>query len=330
MGKPVSKDLFYKDEKLVGEYGSYDNYVNSFNTNTTKPKSAYDTYIEEARNIYNQSVEENKQNAQNQIALAGAEYREVNRNLNEINKANNTANTGYEGDTSIDAYNAYRNSVNSINKTTEKTNNDLYSYYLNEVSRLEQAKQDETYYNDNKIANVENKIENLKGEDAYDSAGYITDETAGRIWEYVTGIYGEDVPDEIMANLNSEKGFSEWLEAYNDTTKTYERGDTFNSIDSYLTGNSDYKNVSDEEYDDFMINYNGTTYKLEGKIPNLSATEMYLIDSKLGTKEGSILYFNGKLYVRTTSGDIREAIGTEKDKGNGGRDLINAIKESNK
>ena len=191
-----------------------------------EPKSAYDKYMEQAQNIYNQSVETNNKNAANQAASAGAEYRELNRNVGEINKANGRADTGYAGDTSIDAYNAYRNSVNKSYSDANSANNELYSYYLSEMTKIQQAKEQqeatdrqldlqEQQYEDTKAAEIADNIEVLKGENAYDSNGYITSETAERLWKYVKGVYGEDIPDNVMASLNSEKGFAEWLEEYN-------------------------------------------------------------------------------------------------------------------
>lgn len=313
-------------------------------------KSAYDLYMEEAKNIYNQGVETNNKNAANQAASAGAQYREVNRNVGEINKANGKADTGYAGDTSIDAYNAYRNSVNKSYSDANSANNELYSYYLTKMTELQQAKDNkeatdrqleqtdrqldmqEQQYQDEKAAETADNIEVLKGENAYDSSGYITSETAERLWEYVKGVYGEDIPDSVMANLNSEKGFSEWLEAYNDETgeKTYGRGDKKYSIDSYLDlKDDDNGNVSEEEGDDFTINYNGNLYKMEVRSTNLTETEKYIIESQLGERHGSILYFNGKLYVRTNSGTIKEAVNSNNGSKTGAQDLIKAIEESN-
>lgn len=199
-----------------------------------EPKSAYDLYMEEAKNIYNQGVETNNKNAANQAASAGAQYREVNRNVGEINKANGKADTGYAGDTSIDAYNAYRNSVNKSYSDANSANNELYSYYLTKMTELQQAKDNkeatdrqleqtdrqldmqEQQYQDEKETNVVSEVSGMLAEDgAFNTDGSITNETAQKTWDYITRIYGENVPESTMAYLESQEGFSEWLEAYN-------------------------------------------------------------------------------------------------------------------
>ena len=199
-----------------------------------EPKSAYDMYMEEAKNIYNQGVETNNKNAANQAASAGAQYRELNRNIGELNKANGRADTGYAGDTSIDAYNAYRNSVNKSYSDANSANNELYSYYLSEMTKMQQAKDtkeatdrqleqtdrtldmQEREYQDAKETNVVSEVSGMLAEDgAFNTDGSITNETAQKTWDYITRICGENVPESIMAYLESQEGFSEWLEAYN-------------------------------------------------------------------------------------------------------------------
>ena len=203
-------------------------------------------YMEEAKNIYNQGVETNNKNAANQAASAGAQYREVNRNVGEINKANGKADTGYAGDTSIDAYNAYRNSVNKSYSDANSANNELYSYYLTKMTELQQAKDNkeatdrqldmqekefeynkemsdrqmelqEREYNDNKAREVAENIEIIKGENPYDADGKIKPTIARKIYEYLLDIYGEaeNIPDSVIANVNTENGFKEYVEAYN-------------------------------------------------------------------------------------------------------------------
>ena len=185
----------------------------------TDPKTnPYDTYMQDALNIYNQGIEANNKNAANQAAAAGSQYNEVNRFANELNKANGRANTGYAGDTSIDAYNAYRNSVNESYANADKANNELYSYYLSEMTRLQQLKDDK----DTQIKNnVEGKFEMLKGENAYYASGKIRADAAESMYKYAVDTYGENIPPEIMANLQSEPGFSEWLESYNNSSTSY-------------------------------------------------------------------------------------------------------------
>lgn len=232
-----SQDYTMDDVASVAETGSLP---------PTEPKSAYDMYMEEAKSIYNQGVEQNNKSAANQAASAGAEYRELNRNVGEINKANGRANTGYAGDTSIDAYNAYRNSVNESYANADKANNDLYSYYLSEMTKLQQAKDtkeatdrqlemqkeefeynkemtdrqmelQEREYNDNKAREVAEHIEVIKGENPYDSDGKIKPTIARKIYEYLLDVYGEaeNIPDSIIANVNTENGFKEYVDAYN-------------------------------------------------------------------------------------------------------------------
>ncbi len=192
-----------------------------------QPKSVYDTYMEEARDIYNKEVEENNKAAANQAAMAGAQYREINRNINELNKANGRANTGYAGDTSIDAYNAYRNSVNESYFNANKTNNDLYSYYLSEVANLQQAKANEEYqnkqiewqereYSDTRETNAMNEIVGMLNEEgAYNADGTINSNTASKIYEFAKAYNGGKVPETTLAYLNTINGFSDWLDAYN-------------------------------------------------------------------------------------------------------------------
>ena len=191
-------------------------------TGVNEPKSAYDMYMEEAKNIYNQGVERNNKNAANQAASAGAQYREVNRNVNEINKANGKADTGYAGDTSIDAYNAYRNSVNKSYSDANSANNELYSYYLSEVTKMQQAKDtkeatdrqwdmQEQAQKDTFETYVVSGIGDILAEDgAYDSDGNINKEYAEEVSEYVQTICGEDVPDSIAAYLGTINGFNSW------------------------------------------------------------------------------------------------------------------------
>ena len=178
----------------------------------TEVKSNYDRYMQDALNIYNKGVDTNNKNAANQAAIAGAEYRELNRNIGEINKANGRANTGYAGDTSIDAYNAYRNSVNEYYQNADKANNDLYSYYLSEVTRLQQAKdakeESDRIYQDQKETNIVSEVSGMLLEDgAFNNDGTITNETASKIWNYVNTANGGAVPDTTMAYLESQNGF---------------------------------------------------------------------------------------------------------------------------
>lgn len=316
----VTKEAFEQDKVLKEKFGSYENYlsqnggnsdsnnpevvpdnskveggdpptfndyvsvVNSGKLPEEEPKSAYDMYMEEAKNIYNQGVEANNKNAANQAASAGAQYREVNRNVGEINKANGKADTGYAGDTSIDAYNSYRNNVNKIYSDANSANNELYSYYLSEMAKLQQAKdskeatdrqleqtdrqldmQEEEFeynkemqereYNDNKAREVAENIEVIKGENPYDADGKIKPTIARKIYEYLLDVYGEaeNIPDSIIANVNTENGFKEYVDAYNngeaETLETKQKNKE--KVEKIVAGNETIKvnyGTTNEQY----------------------------------------------------------------------------------
>jgi hypothetical protein len=297
-----------------------------------KPKSVYDTYMEEARNIYNQNVEDNNKAAANQAAIAGAQYRELNRNIGELNKANGRANTGYAGDTSIDAYNAYRNSVNASYSNANKANNDLYSYYLSEVANLQQAKENKEYqdkqlewqereYNDKKETDILGEALSLI---ETNSNGYITAESANNVYNYLSSMYGgaENIPETTLGKLNTQKGFSEWLNEYNSgNTKDYNqftqpivvgnvsyidkegnatnkgKGGDFSVLETEM-GASPYK---DRYGDDMAIKFNGETYrlqsgeKLEGKIAN-SILSMIAEAKGRNAQGGDVFFYDGNIY----------------------------------
>lgn len=276
----LTKEAFEQDEVLKEEFGSYENYLTSFQQGgasvsgveggqktgdtpptldeyvkvengeslETKPKSAYDMYMEEAKSIYNQGVETNNKKAANQAASAGAQYREVIRNVDELNKANGRANTGYAGDTSIDAYNAYRNSVNESYANADKANNDLYSYYLSEMTKIQQAKDNkeasdrqleqtdkqleqadreldmlEEQNEFNKIygeTGFKKQIENYLTEDDFYPDGTIKAEAAEKWWNFAVSYFGgvENIPSLALGELESIDGFEEWLIEYNRQT----------------------------------------------------------------------------------------------------------------
>ena len=314
----------------------------------TEPKSAYDVYMEEAQNIYNQGVEQNNKSAANQAASAGAEYRELNRNVGEINKANGRANTGYAGDTSIDAYNAYRNSVNESYSNADKANNDLYSYYLSEVTKMQQAKDtkeatdrqleqtdrqldmQERQYQDEKETNVVSEVSGMLSEDgAFNTDGSITNETAQKTWDYITRIYGEDVPESTMAYLESQEGFSEWLEAYNsgadgentalndyidkhenpvlsmETQEGYRGADnTYGKVNIQGFGSTDRQN------NDIDVSIGGTEYDL--RMGNPAKKEYSDILDNLLAKQGktkspkTTAVYDGHLFIVDHSGTWRQ------------------------
>lgn len=310
MSKIKTQADFEKDKVLKAQYSTYDQYLSSNNPSLSdyvsvaetgslpkeQPKSPYDTYMEEATRIYNQGVESNNQIAESQSASAGAEYREINRNINELNKASGKANTGYAGDTSIDAYNAYRNAVNSAYSNAQKSNNDLYSYYLGEMSRFQQAKENqevterqlsmqEQQARQQESAIVLSGLDNiLSNENAYNENGTITSESAEQLWDYVLTYYGgtENIPNDVKATLNSTKGFSQWLDEYNKnggtapkTNYKFELRKVDNAGNVGDIGNTDFavlntyfdsetsSPIKDKRNDNFTISYFGKQYKLE-------------------------------------------------------------------
>ena len=200
---------------------TFKEYLESVNggTNKTKSTNPYDVYMEEAKRVYNQSVAENNKNAQNQSALAYAQYNETNRNINELNKAQGVKGTGYVGNSSVDAYNAYRNQVNNINANTSTANNQLYSYYVSEMQKLEEAKTNRELLGFESAQQEEQQvladIDTMVSDNIYDTEGNLKNKgkidstTAEAIWEYVTSIYGENVPKYVMANLYKIKGFKD-------------------------------------------------------------------------------------------------------------------------
>lgn len=340
-----SQDYTMDDVASVAETGSLP---------PTEPKSAYDMYMEEAKSIYNQGVEQNNKSAANQAASAGAEYRELNRNVGEINKANGRANTGYAGDTSIDAYNAYRNSVNKSYSDANSANNELYSYYLTKMTELQQAKDtkeatdrqlkiQEDQFEYDKIHGENGMLDTISGyidEDSYNENGTIKSDTAKELWEYVKTYYGgeENIPKEVVATLNSEKGFSDWLAEYNKvgSSEQYESEyDKQNNITNYYevrkidkNGNasSDGKDFAvlqtsktegaawdDDDNDNFRITYEGKTYwpEMGSDGDKLGTTEANLVKGLIEKAngrpagEGDACYYDGRVYVVCNNGAVR-------------------------
>lgn len=267
--------------------------------------SEYDKYMAEATDIYNRGVEENKKMADNQSAIAHAQFNEINRNVNEINKASGKANTGYAGDVSIDAYNSYRNAVNSAYSEANRNNNELYSYYLNEMRNLQQLKNEELLneraYSDQKETNVLAEITSfLNQEGAYDSNGRITNDTANKIDNYLSMIYGNERPVGIQAYLDSQNGYSEWQGNKEGYTNAYE------SFTPKYKGFIEGKTVRSDDGDNITVKYNGEKYKLEVKTPNLSETDYNKVDNALSKTHGEMIKWNGKLYVRSKDGKVME------------------------
>ena len=318
-----------------------------------KPKSFYKQYMDEATDIYNRSVAENNQTAQNQSAVANAQYREVERNINEINKANGMSNTGYEGDALVSAYNAYRNSVNEARANANKSNNELYNYYLQNMASMEQEEYNKLHSETGVLSTLANFVNN---EDAYNTDGTIKSDTAEDIWKYVGTLYGgaENIPNEVKATLESTDGFTEWLQAYNEGNvdaydeghskgngfgkSTTTDGKTISAINSSFTteggGEGDSSHVGDTKHNNFRITYGGKVYYLETSKDKPSAdeeTEMKkTIKNAQGreAQEGDVCYYGGELYIVTRNGTMRKV---EAREGNGKKghytDLLLKIKE---
>lgn len=228
----ANQEEFIGNAEAVKIFGTWDNYnaiKEIFSVKNATPQNTqsnpYDAYMKTATDVYNKGIEQNNNASANQAAAAGAEYRELNRNVNEINKANGRANTGYAGDTSIDGYNAYRNSLNEIYSQRDKANNDLYSYYMNSMMQIQQAKDnkeasDRDYEFQAKLEAdtvLEKALSLIPEENAYDSAGNLKGEHADRIMNYFVDYYGgsENIPNTTMSELNTYPGWKEYLNAYN-------------------------------------------------------------------------------------------------------------------
>ncbi len=301
-----------------------------------KPKSVYDTYMEEARNIYNQNVEDNNKAAANQAAIAGAQYRELNRNIGELNKANGRANTGYAGDTSIDAYNAYRNSVNASYSNANKTNNDLYSYYLSEVANLQQAKENKEYqdrtlameeqaYADNKATNVLFEVDNiLSQEGAYNTDGTINSETGNKIMDYLNAVYEGEIPSDVLARLGTKNGFKDWVNAYNEGNDKSYINEHENPLKVYgLPTEEGYRGANntqgkvnvqgfgttDRPRNDIDLSIGGVEYDL--RMGDLASdTESRALDKMFRDKQPKMTaVYNGYIYIVDHSGNWRKMWG---------------------
>jgi hypothetical protein len=304
-------------------------------TSPKKEKSFYDQYMEEAQNVYNRGIAENNQVAQNQSAVANAQYREVERNINEINKANGTANTGYAGDALVNAYNAYRNTVNEARANASKSNNELYNYYLQNMMSMEQAKEQDEYNKLHSETGVLSTLANyVSTDDAYNADGTIKSDVAEDVWKYVNTLYGgaENLPNEVKATLESTDGFTEWLKAYNEGgASTYDTehsqgngfglstdasGKQVSAINSSFTmdsdGEEDSTHVGDTNHNNFRITYGGKVYYLETSKDKPTTEEATAMKMKIkeafgrDAKEGDLAYYNGDIYVVTRAGTMRK------------------------
>lgn len=320
MSNKLTQKEFDLDDELKKKYGNFENYTKGIELGNTKSnsneytlsdavsvanngslpkveeKTENNNYMEEATNIYNKQVENIDKSTANQAAIAGTQYRELNRNVNEINKANGRANTGYAGDTSIEAYNAYRNSVNEAYGNGETAKNDLYSYYLNNMANYQQSKetqeqqqeqfewqkeqanrdfsQQQESINAAKNENIANKIEILKGDNPYDRDGQINGDVAERLWKFANDTQEEEISSEIMSNLNSEPGFSDWLNEYNNSTSK-----SSNAYDLR------YDILSIQDSDDWVNSYNETKDKIEKLKTEISEEKYTELLSQLKEQE---------------------------------------------
>lgn len=316
--------------------------VNGGKKQEEKPTSAYDTYMGEALKLYNQGVEKNNQNAANQAAAAGAQYREVERNINELNKANGTANTGYAGDTNIDAYNAYRNSVNASYANADSANNDLYAYYLDSVNKIQQAKdakeaQDRTLameeqaYADNKATNVLYEVDNiLSQEGAYNADGTINSETGNKIMDYLNAVYEGEIPSDVLARIETVNGFKDWVNVYNEGSdkgyieehenplKTY----SLPTEEGYRGANNTQGKVNvqgfgntDRPRNDIDLSIGGVEYDLRmgDKADSKSAKVLddMLRQSRTQKAPKMTAVYNGYIYIVDHSGNWRQMWGDE-------------------
>lgn len=318
----LSEQDFLKDKELLNQYGSYDAYKTAMinnggytveeavsvgttgNLHTKKPKTDYDTYMAQATDIYNKSVAEADKMAQSQSAMAGAQYREVQRNLNELNKANGKADTGYAGDTSIDAYNAYRNSVNKSYSDANSANNELYSYYLSEITKMQQAKDSKEMQEQEAQDNFETKVvyaisEILAEDGAYDSDGNINARYAEEVLEYVKTVCGEDIPDSIAAYLGTINGFNSWKnDSGNYKNIHYQTNQFIEQMDNYDKNKIRVGDVIGDKWK--VISVQDFTNAGKDKTTRKPAVETWLGISNFpqGQGNGAIRYCkNGEYYV---------------------------------
>lgn len=315
----------------------------SLPTINTEPQDPYTKYMADFKSEYDKQVEANNKVAANRAAAANSEYNELNRNVNEINKANGRANTGYAGDTSIEAYNAYKNAINEAYAEAESSNNDLYSYYMQQMINLQQAKDNkeatdrqlklqEQEYNDAQTETILATISDKLNEDgAFNANGTINSEKAEEVWKYLNDYYGssENIPREIMATLNSSQGFTNWLDAYNgkqsgDST-AYDAYLEDNQTNAYAFATEEGKRGSsntfgkvniqgfgtrDARTNDIDLSINGVEYDLlMGNVASsMDAAKLDELLTKQGYKKQSkqTAIYDGKLFIVDHSGTWRQ------------------------
>ena len=329
--KLYTQEEFDLDNGLKQTFGDYDTYKNFVGTvynkeQPTQPKTRFDTYMDEATRLYNEGVQANNKVAETQSAQALAQYNEVNRFANELNKGTGKANTGYAGDNSIDAYNAYRNSVNASWENANKQNNDLYSYYMQEMRNIENEKVAEEQATDttnwNKVYGeggfkdeFERYIEASPNDVLYDN-GNIKPEEAQKWWDYAKSYFGgeDNIPEYAKGVLKTQAGFSEWLDAYNkgttDNTYATENEKTNIGINKLVkvdasgnvaTEGKDFAVISAEkgggsgEVEDlaknnFRVSLDGKVYYVEtsGKIANAPSSIASAMDSNIERAKGRV------------------------------------------
>lgn len=322
-------------------------------------KSVFDDYMEEEKKQYEKDVERNNKQASNEASYANSQYNEILRNVNEINKANGMANTGYASDTPVSAYNAYRNSVNDIYNRANSSNNELYRYYIQNMQALQEQKDNKEITDS---ATVLQGLDNLMSEQGAKNAnGTINSDYAKELWDYVTTYFGgeENIPNAVKSTLNSTKGFSEWLYAYNNgTVADYDKVNKISDYSKVTTidenGNQDVntgsnfavvKNISkaesssrinDTPQNNFRVTYNGQTYHVETgrNADKLSPETQEMLKSKIKEStgrepiEGDIVYYGDNLFVVTVGGNVvkiqaRSAKKREGDYGN----LLSEVKK---
>ena len=368
MSKKLTKEQFDLDENLKKQYGTYDAYAKSVGYNfgdivaeaNGKPSNPYKSYMEMATEEYNRGVEQANANALREKAIAGAEYKELNNNINELNKISGKKDTGLQGDISISGYNKYLNSLANADKNATTSKNELYSYYLSAMQGVQSQADTYDFTQNEKVGTA---LDNYEMDT--DSNGKITSDSAKAMWDYVNTFYGgeQNIPNEIKAQLNSVNGFNEWLDEYNKTGATTQydanigqlarnslskidangqlvssndtKGYDFAVLDATKNATSSKINASTGA-NNFRLDFGGVTYYVEtgAKRTQLSDDEgdkvKALIKKANGRDavEGDLVYYNNKLYVVANDGTVCMVQGRSASKNKDDyNDLLKAVKE---
>ncbi|MBR2377440.1 MAG: hypothetical protein IKA85_06725 [Clostridia bacterium] len=335
-----------KRKLLGGDYQSYLNIYNIMNPKqeetTPKASNPYDDYMKVATDTYNKSVEANNKASQNQALSANSEHNELQRNVNELNKASGKANTGYAGDASIEGFNAYRNALNQIYTQRDKTNNDLYSYYMDNMMKLQQQKREDAIIQESQQKEKEETViktinEFFENPDAYDVNNNVKDDYAQIVRDYVSEIYGseEKIPPRVKVTLSSYPKYDEYLDAYNKGETPIDNSikNTKNSLNAFNT-NGDIVSANDSDaqqqfavlnaglastsshvrggvgLDNFILMVDGKPYKVEsGKLKDRLTGDVadklkaqIKVVNGRDAKEGDCVYYNGEIYVVGNNG----------------------------